>query len=106
MTQAQDKVKALRKQLAEAEAVVKADRDRERQERRARELAEAKNKTDAFRENNFDFTAGDYSDYLGVTFYGDNISISAVEWTNIGNTVTLKTETAKKMMEEFNSRLG
>lgn len=105
MSEAQDKVKELRRRLEKAKKTSRAEAAKEREDRRALQRQKDAEMTDEFRKDNFDATVGEYSDYLGLTFGGDRVSITFAEWTVLGGTVTLKDEQAQQLIEALQASL-
>jgi hypothetical protein len=93
MSEATDKVKALRAELARAEATEKAERTAKREAEKAARRAKAEADTDAYREENYEFTAGDYGDYIGVTSgFDGGVELTVTEWTTPQSSVGLNRE--------------
>lgn len=106
MGQAQDKARELRAKLAKAEKAAQTEAAQARAERKAAQRTKDEADTDAFREANFDITVGDYSRYLGISFYGSEVSITFAEWTITEGTVTLDEDKAQQLIDAVQANMA
>ena len=101
MSEAQDRVKELRAQVAAAEAVAKEERLAKRRAERDARQAEEHRLAQEHRENNFEHTVGkDDSSYLGVsTSYTGGVVVDIVEWRTSQGEVALSKDEVKELIE-------
>lgn len=97
---AAETAKKLRAELAQAEKVEKEERVAKRREEQARRIAEDNRKAEEYRAENYEFTAGGNSEYLGVTSnYDGGVEVAISEWSSQQSSVTLSKEQAQALME-------
>lgn len=95
MSEAQNRAKALRAELAEAEAAAKAERLEQRRKERDARVAEEHRLAQEHREANYADTVGDDSSYIGVsTSYTGGVVVDIVEWRTEQATVNLSRDEA------------
>lgn len=99
MSEANETVAELRAKLAEAEKAEKAEkaakRQAEKEKRRQEDIANA----DAFREENYEATAGDYGRYVGVMDTYSGVQIDIVDWSSVQSSASLTREQAEKLRD-------
>lgn len=100
MSDAAQRAKTLRAELAQVEKQAKAERDAERAARRQRELEEAEASAEAFREENYEVTAGGHRGYATAsTGFMGGIEIGIAEWSSHQTSATLTREEARAFAE-------
>lgn len=103
---AAEKAKQLRAELAQAEAVEKAERVARRRAEQERRIAEDNRKAEEYREENYEFAVGGNSEYLGVTSnYDGGLEVAITEWTTQQSSVTLSKEQAQALLENLQRAL-
>lgn len=99
---AAEKAQKLRAELAFAEAQEKRARAVQRREERERRDAEANKKAYEYREENYDFSVGGNSEYLGVTSnYDGGVEVAISEWSSQQSSVTLSKEQAQALLKNL-----
>jgi hypothetical protein len=100
MSAATERAKALRAELAAAEAQAKAERQAQRQAEREARLAEEHRLAGEYRAENYEGTVGEDSSYLAVSStYTGGVEIDVVEWRTPQTSVYLSREQAKALIE-------
>ena len=100
MTEASERAKKLRAELAQVEATAKEERDADRQARRDAQRQKDIADTDAFREENYELVAGPHSNYIGVsTGWNGGIEVGVVEWMTHQTSASLTREEAIALAE-------
>lgn len=100
MSEANDKVKALRAKLAEAEATEKAERVAKREAERAARRAKDEADADSYREENYEVTSGPHNGYATAsTGFNNGIEIGIAEWSTHQTSVTLTREEAQAFIQ-------
>lgn len=101
-TPAMDAVIAARKALTEAENAAKAEVDAARKLEQEERTAKMNERIAEARENDYDFTVGDNSDYIGVKGNWGGVNLELVEYLNTQFSYFMFKEQAL----EFHARLG
>lgn len=97
---AAETAKKLRVELAFAETAAKRERAVARRAEQDRRVAEDNRKAEEYREENYEFTAGGNSEYVGVTSnYDGGVEVAISEWSSQQSSVTLSKEQAQALME-------
>jgi outer membrane murein-binding lipoprotein Lpp len=100
MSEATNIVAELRAQLAKAEEAVKAERAAKRAAEKTAREAKLAADTKAYREENYELTAGSNDSYVGAsTDYRGAVEISIAEWTSQQVSATLSREEALALAE-------
>ena len=99
---AAEKAKKIRAELAEAEKAEKEERAAKRRAERELRVAEDNRKADEYREENYEFSVGGNSEYLGVTSnYDGGVEVAISEWSSRAVLCYFSKEQAQALMENL-----
>jgi hypothetical protein len=96
---AQDRAKALRAELAVAEADAKAEARAQRKAEREARQAEAHRLAQEYREEKFTATVGEDSEYIALTDTYGGVEVAIVEWQSQQSSVTLSRDEVLALIE-------
>lgn len=106
-TPAMDAVIAARKALADAEKAAKAEVDAARKREKEERTAKMNERIAEARENEYEFTVGDNSDYIGVSAgWNGGIEITFVEYEATQLSQSLSREHAIELHSKLGEMLG
>lgn len=100
MSEATNKVTALRAELAKAEKAEKAEKAAARAAEKAARQAKLDDETAAFREDEYSASAGPHASYVGlITSYNGSIEFTLNEYTSFSGSAVLTREEALALAE-------
>lgn len=106
-TPAMDAVVAARKVLADAEKTAKAEVDAARKREKEERTAKMNERIAEARENDYDFTVGDNSEYIGVNgSYKNGIDLAFVEYEATQFSQSLSHQQALELHAKLGEILG
>lgn len=100
MSEATNKVTALRAELAKAEKAEKAEKAAARAAEKAARQAKLNEETDAYREDEYSAYAGPHASYVGlITSYNGSIEFTLNEYTTFSGSAVLTRDEALALAE-------
>lgn len=100
MSEATNKVAALRAELARAEAAEKAEKAAARAAERAARQAKLEADTDTYRENEYSAHAGPHASYVGlITSHNGSVELTLNEYTSFSGSAVLTRDEALALAE-------